>query len=236
MGLTGGGVPPRPGEISLAHHGVLFLDELPQFPRASMEALRQPLEDGTVTVSRAAGRASFPCQFMLAAAMNPCPCGYFGHPTRPCRCSPPKVAAYLSRISGPLLDRLDIQVEVPPVEYRQMSSQAPGEPSAAIRLRVEAARERQRRRYRGLGIPCNARLDPGHLREFCRLDDGAQALLQAAYDKMGLSGRSYDRLLRVARTIADLAGEDTIGPDAVAEAIQYRNLDRKYWQPDVSEL
>ena len=235
-GLTGGGAPPRPGEISLAHHGVLFLDELPQFSRAAMEALRQPLEEGTVTVSRAAGQASFPCQFMLAAAMNPCPCGYFGHPTRPCRCSPVKVAAYLSRISGPLLDRLDIHVEVPPVEYRQISDQAPGEPSAAIRLRVEEARERQRRRYQGLGVSCNARLDPGHLREFCRLDDAAQQLLQAAYDKMGLSGRSYDRLLRVARTIADLAGAEIIGPDAVAEAIQYRNLDRKYWQPDVSEL
>ena len=235
-GLSGGGAPPRPGEISLAHNGVLFLDELPEFPKAAMEVLRQPLEDGTITISRAAGQASFPSRFMLAAAMNPCPCGYFGHPTRPCRCSPVKVAAYLSRISGPLLDRLDIHVEVPPVEYKEMSGEAPGEPSAVIRKRVVAARELQRERYKGLGIGCNARLDPARLREFCVLTPEAQTLLGQAYDKLGLSGRSYDRLLRVSRTIADLAGEETIGAAAVAEAIQYRNLDRKYWQPDLRDL
>ena len=235
-GLSGGGAPPRPGEISLAHNGILFLDELPEFPKAAMEILRQPLEDGVITISRAAGQASFPCRFMLAAAMNPCPCGYFGHPTRPCRCSPVKVAAYLSRISGPLLDRLDIHVEVPPVEYKEMSGEAPGESSAVIRQRVEAARQLQRERYQGLGISCNARLDPARLREFCILTPEAKELLGKAYDKLGLSGRSYDRLLRVSRTIADLTGEELIGPDAVAEAVQYRNLDRKYWQPDLREL
>ena len=235
-GLSGGGAPPRPGEISLAHNGVLFLDELPEFPKGAMEALRQPLEDGSITISRVAGQASFPSRFILAAAMNPCPCGYFGHPTRPCRCSPVKVAAYLSRISGPLLDRLDIHVEVPPVEYKEMSGQAPGESSAVIRRRVEAARAIQRERYRELGVGCNARLDPAQLRRFCVLTPKAQELLGQAYDKLGLSGRSYDRLLRVSRTIADLAGEETIQAEAVAEAIQYRNLDRKYWQPDLREL
>ena len=235
-GLAGGGVPPRPGEISLAHNGVLFLDELPEFPKVAMEVLRQPLEDGGITISRSSGRSSFPCRFMLAAAMNPCPCGYFGHPSQPCRCTPTKKAVYLSRISGPLLDRLDIHVEVPPVEYRELTGEEAGETSAAIRQRVEAAREVQRQRYQGTGIPCNARLTPARLREFCVLSPDAQRLMETAFDKLGLSARSYDRLLRVSRTVADLAGEKVIGADAVAEAIQYRNLDRKYWQADVREL
>ena len=235
-GLVGGGAPPRPGEISLAHNGVLFLDELPEFPKAAMESLRQPLEDGTVTISRASARVRYPSSFMLVAAMNPCPCGYFGHPTRPCRCSPTKVAMYLGRISGPLLDRLDIHVEVPPVDYDALSSAAPGESSAQVRSRVIKARQLQQQRYKDAGIPCNARLTPALLRRFCSLTDDAAALLRAAYDKMGLSGRSYDRLLKVSRTIADLEGSETINSDHIAEAIQFRNLDRKYWQPDVSEM
>ena len=235
-GLAGGGAPPRPGEISLAHNGVLFLDELPEFPRIAMEVLRQPLEDGVITISRSAGRASFPCRFVLVAAMNPCPCGYFGHPTQPCRCSPSKRSVYLSKVSGPLLDRMDIHVEMPPVEYKELSATAPGEPSSLIRQRVEAARLLQRERYRELGIPCNGRLTPGALRRYCTLTPDAQRLLAMAYDRLGFSGRSYDRLLRISRTIADLAGEEQINSDAMAEAVQYRSLDRKYWQPELGTL
>ena len=230
VGLAGGGSPPGPGEISLAHNGVLFLDELPEFPRPSMEVLRQPLEDGVITISRSVGRASYPCQFILVAAMNPCPCGYFGHPTKECRCSPARRAVYLSRISGPLLDRLDIHVEMPPVEYRELSGESQEEASAAIRRRVEAVRALQQERYKGLGISCNARLDPAHLREYCRLTPEGDAFLEQAYSRLDLSPRSYDRLLRVARTIADLAGEELITADAVAEAVQYRSMDRKYWR------
>lgn len=235
-GLAGGGSNPRPGEISLAHNGVLFLDELPQFPRATMEALRQPLEDGVITISRAGGRATYPSSFMLVAAMNPCPCGYFGHPTHRCTCSPTKVALYLNRISGPLLDRLDLHVEVPPVEYDRMADAAPAESSAEIRKRVAAARERQQQRYAASDIPCNARLTPALLKQHCTLTEDANRLLKAAYDRMGLSGRSYDRLLRVARTIADLDAAESINSDHVAEAIQFRNLDRKYWQKDTRDL
>lgn len=236
VGLAGGGSPPGPGEISLAHNGVLFLDELPEFPRPSMEVLRQPMEDGTVTISRSMGRATYPCRFILVAAMNPCACGYFGHPTRPCRCSPARRAVYLSRVSGPLLDRLDIQVEMPPVEYRELSGDSGEETSAQIRQRVEAARALQQRRYEGLDIPCNAQLDPAHLREFCRLTPQGDRFLEQAYSRLDLSPRSFDRLLRVARTIADLAGEELISAEAVAEAVQYRNMDRKYWQPDLKDL
>lgn len=235
-GLTGGGSIPRPGEISLAHNGVLFMDELPQFTRPAMESLRQPLEDGVITISRAGGRATYPSSFMLIGAMNPCPCGYYGHPTRPCTCSLTKVSIYLNKISGPLLDRMDLQVEVPPVEYDRMADARPSESSAEIRKRVEAARLVQQRRYAGTGIPCNARLTPALLKKFCVLTPEADRLLAAAYERMGLSGRSYDRLLRVARTIADLAGSEMIGPDHVAEAIQFRNLDRKYWQVSAKEL
>lgn len=237
-GLAGGGSPPRPGELSLAHNGVLFLDELPEFSRGAMEALRQPLEDGVITISRAAGRADFPANIMLVAAMNPCPCGYFGHPTRECRCSPAKMALYLSRISGPLLDRLDIHVELPPISYEEMSDATPGESSAAIRERVEAARRRQVERYEAMGleISCNARLDAAGLRKYCELTQEAQWTLRMACDKLELSPRSYDRLIRVSRTIADLAGEDAISGDAMAEAVQYRNLDRKYWRPDLRGL
>ena len=236
VGLAGGGSPPGPGEISLAHNGVLFLDELPEFPRPSMEVLRQPLEDGVITISRSTGRASFPCRFILVAAMNPCACGYFGHPTRACRCSPTRRAVYLSRISGPLLDRLDIHVEMPPVEYRDLSGESGEETSAEVRKRVEAARALQQERYKGLSFSCNAHLDPAHLREYCRLTPEGDRFLEQAYSRLDLSPRSYDRLLRVARTIADLAGEELIGADAVAEAVQYRNMDRKFWQPDLKGL
>lgn len=235
-GLTGGGSTPRPGEISLAHNGVLFMDELPQFTRPAMESLRQPLEDGVITISRAGGRATYPSSFMLVGAMNPCPCGYFGHPTRACTCSQTKVSLYLNKISGPLLDRMDLQVEVPPVEYDRMADARPAESSAEVRRRVEAARQIQRRRYAGTGVSCNARLTPALLKKYCVLTPEADRLLAAAYERMGLSGRSYDRLLRVARTIADLAGSEQIGPDHVAEAIQFRNLDRKYWQVTAKEL
>lgn len=236
VGLTGGGSYPRPGEISLAHNGVLFLDELPQFDRPAMEALRQPLEDGVITISRAGGRATYPSSFMLIGAMNPCPCGYYGHPTRACTCSLTKVSLYLNRISGPLLDRMDLQVEVPPVEYERMADSRPSESSAEIKKRVEAARLVQQRRYAGTGVTCNARLTPALLKKYCVLTSEADRLLAAAYERMGLSGRSYDRLLRVARTIADLAGSEQIGADHVAEAIQFRNLDRKYWQVSSKEL
>ncbi len=235
-GLSGGGSTPRPGEISLAHNGVLFLDELPEFPKTAMEVLRQPLEDGKVTISRAGARLSYPSAFMLVAAMNPCPCGYFGHPTHHCRCSNTKVSLYLNKISGPMLDRLDLHVEVPPVEYGELAACTPAESSADIRKRVVAARTLQTARYAGTGVSCNARLTPALLRQFCTLTPAAEALLHAAYDKLGLSGRSYDRLLKVSRTIADLEGSTDIGPDHIAEAIQFRDLDRKYWQTDIKEL
>lgn len=235
-GLSGGGSCPRPGELSLAHNGVLFLDELPEFPRPAMESLRQPLEDGSVTISRVSGRITYPASVMLVAAMNPCPCGYFGHPTRKCRCSPTRVNQYLNRISGPLLDRLDIHVEVPPVRYDELAAQTPAESSAAVRARVEAARAVQLERYAGQGVYCNARLTGAMLHDCCRLTPDADALLRAAYDRMGLSGRSYDRLLKVSRTIADLSGAPLIDAEHIAEAIQYRNLDRKYWQKDPGDL
>lgn len=230
QGLAGGGVNPRPGEVSLAHNGVLFLDELPEFPRMAMECLRQPLEDSRVTISRVSASLSYPCSVMLVAAMNPCPCGYYGHPTRACTCSPQAVQRYLSKVSGPLLDRIDLHIEVPPVEYDQLSAKAKGESSDAIRQRVNAARERQRQRFAGSSVTSNARIPTSRLRELCPLTDGANALLRGAFERMGLSARAYDRLLKVARTIADLDGAEVIDTPHIAEAIQYRSLDRKYWQ------
>ena len=232
-GLAGGGSLPRPGEVSLAHHGVLFMDELPEFSRQAMEALRQPLEDGVVTISRVNASLSYPCSFMLVAAMNPCPCGYFGHPTRPCTCSPNIQRQYLARISGPLLDRVDLHVEVPPVEFAQLTAKKPGEASAAIRERVNAARKIQTARYAGCGILSNAHIPTGRLREFCPLTDGAMRVMQSAFEKMGLSARAYDRLLKVSRTIADMDGAERIDTAHVAEAVQYRSLDRKYWNTGV---
>lgn len=228
-GLSGGGHIPKPGEISLAHNGVLFLDELPEFNRDALEILRQPLEDGTVTISRVSGTLTYPCSIMLVCAMNPCPCGFYGHPTRKCTCPPGAVAKYLSRISGPLLDRLDLHVEVPPVNFSELSGPSTGEPSAKIKERVDRTRALQQERYKDCGFSCNARLTPALLKQFCVLSNGAEKLLRDAFEGMGLSARAYDRIVKVSRTIADLDGCETIGPEHVAEAVQYRSLDRKYW-------
>ena len=231
VSLVGGGVNPRPGEISLAHNGVLFLDELPEFPKTVTDSLRQPLEDGRVTITRAGGRVTYPCSFMLVAAMNPCRCGYFGDETHKCTCRPDEVRKYISRISGPLLDRIDIQIELPTISYEELASTAPGgETSAQVRERVVAARRvAQERMSAERKIFCNAQLDSATLRKYAKLDDGAYELLKKAYESLGLSARGYDRTVRVARTIADLAGSESIGVPHVAEAIQLRSLDRKYW-------
>lgn len=229
-GLSGGGTVVHPGEISLAHNGVLFLDELPEFRRDAMEVLRQPLEDGQVTISRVNGSVTYPCSVMLVAAMNPCPCGYFGHPTKPCICSPAAVERYLNKISGPLLDRLDLHVEVPPVEFDVLSSGQRSEESARIRERVNQARELQNRRFSGTSITCNARITPDILHDACQLSPAAQSLLKTAFDRLGLSARAFDRVLKVSRTIADLDNSQTIEPHHAAEAVQYRTLDRKYWR------
>ena len=226
-GLAGGGRFPRPGEVSLAHHGVLFLDELPEFSREVLEVLRQPLEDGVVTISRAAGSLTYPSRFMLAAAMNPCPCGFAGDPSRPCRCTPVQIQRYRSRISGPLLDRIDVQIEVPRLKHEELMGNATGEDSATVRARVMEARERQARRLAGRGIYCNAHMGARETREFCVLDEAGQNLLARATAQFGLSARAHHRLLKLARTIADLAGEERIGPQHLAEAIQYRILDRR---------
>ncbi len=232
-GLAGGGTIPKPGEISLAHQGVLFLDELPEFTRGSTEALRQPMEDGKVTLSRANGSVSYPCSVMFVAAMNPCPCGYFGHPNKPCSCSPGLVSKYLSRVSGPLLDRLDLHVEVPAVDFDDLSSGQKAESSAEVKARVNAARKIQNERFRGTGISCNARITPDRLHEVCCLEPAAQELLKKAFETLGLSARAYDRVLKVARTIADLDQKETIQSHHVAEAVQYRSLDRKYWMKEL---
>ena len=225
-GLAGGGTFPRPGEISLAHNGVLFLDELPEFRADVLEVLRQPLEDGQVTVSRVAGSVSFPSRFMLVCAMNPCKCGWYGHPSGRCHCSEAEVHRYHSRISGPLLDRIDLIVEVPALEYEELRRRSPAESSAEVRERVNAARERQRARFNDRAM-CNAHMQQAELRNFCALDAEGDALMKAAFDTMNLSARSYDRILRVARSIADLAGEESILPEHIAEAIQYRTFELK---------
>lgn len=229
VGMTGGGSFPKPGEISLAHNGVLFLDELPEFTRNTMEALRQPIEDGVVTISRVKSTLRYPCSFMLIAAMNPCPCGFYNHPTRKCTCSPSMISKYLNRVSGPILDRFDIHIEVPPVEYEDLSSAEPEESSAQIKKRVDKAREIQRLRFRDTDITCNARIDSSMFHKVCEISDDANKLLKKAFENMGLSARAYDRILKVARTIADLDGSTLIKADHVAEAVQYRSLDRKYW-------
>lgn len=226
-GLSGGGSVPKPGEISLAHNGVLFLDELPEFSREALEILRQPLEDGQVTVSRVAGSVTYPSRMMLVAAMNPCPCGFFGHPTQACRCGPGSIERYLQKVSGPLLDRIDLHVEVQPVEYDQLSSKQGGEESAAILQRVLAAR--QFMNGRGNDVP-NAALAGEQLRAACVMTDRASDMLKVAFERLGLSARGYDKVLRVSRTIADLDGAEVIDTPHVSEAVQYRNLDRKYWQ------
>ena len=230
VGLSGGGTVPKPGEISLAHNGVLFLDELPEFKRDAMEALRQPLEDGTVTVTRASGSVTYPSNIILIAAMNPCPCGFYGHPSKPCTCSHNAVHKYLNKISGPLLDRLDLHIEVPPVDYKALSDKTQGETSAQIRERVTKARQLQVERYKGTGITCNAQLTPSLLRKHCVMTEEASAYLNRSFDAMGLSARAYDRILKVARTIADLKGNNEIQKDDIGTALRFRSLDRKYWE------
>ena len=221
-GLVGGGNWPHPGEISLAHRGVLFLDELPEFGHRVLEVLRQPLEDKVVTISRAQGSVTFPANFMLVVAMNPCPCGYYGDPVRACTCSSAAVTRYRKRISGPLLDRFDIYLEVPRVEYEKLAADRVGEPSAQVRERVTAAREQQRERLAEWGLLTNADMGPAAVRRFCALDEAGQHLLRSAMQQLGLSARAYHRVLKVARTIADLAASETIRPEHLAEALQYR--------------
>ncbi len=228
-GLSGGGAVPRPGEVSLAHNGVLFLDELPEFSRHTLEVLRQPIEDGEVTISRVSGSLTYPCNVMLVGAMNPCECGYFGHSTRKCTCNPNGVSRYLAKISGPLLDRLDLHIEVLPVEYDELSSTIKEETSQEIKKRVDKARKIQLERYKDKNILSNSRLNSSLIKEHCYLDDNANKILKLAFERMGLSARAYDRIVKVARTIADLEGSEIIKSDHIAEAIQYRSLDRKYW-------
>ena len=230
VALAGGGRIPGPGEVSLAHNGVLFLDELPEFDKSALEILRQPLEDHQITISRSSGRITYPCDFQMIAAMNPCQCGYFGHPTRQCTCRAGAVAKYLGKISGPLLDRMDIHVEVPPVEYKELSDSRPSESSQRIKERVNKARRVQQERFAGTGIRCNARITPATLHEFCRMTDDASRVLQMAFDRLKMSGRAYDRIVKVSRTVADLDGEDVISSQHVMEAIRYRTLDREYWR------
>ena len=230
IGLLGGGTFPAPGEVSVAHNGVLFLDELPEFKRSTLEVMRQPVEDGKVTVSRAAGSITFPSEFMLVAAMNPCPCGYFGDLKRECRCSPVQVQRYRQRISGPLLDRIDLHIEVPAVEYRDVASERIEESSSAIRERTSRARERQQARFSANGkTNCNARMTPKQLKQYCRLTNESNDLIRIAMTDLNLSARAYDRILKVSRTIADLDSVDAIMPEHVSEAIQYRTLDRTLW-------
>jgi magnesium chelatase family protein len=243
-GLIGGGAVPRPGEVSLAHNGLLFLDELPEFPRNVLEVLRQPLEDGHVTISRAAMSLSFPAQFMLAAAMNPCPCGYFNDKSRDCTCTPPMIQRYVSKVSGPLLDRIDIHIEVPAVQYKELRSTTPAEGSAEIRNRVLAARSRQYLRFQegeasartrptgrsaSRAVYANAQMSTQQIRTHCELSSDAERILERAMQQQGLSARAHDRILKVARTIADLEAADSIAVKHIAEAIQYRTLDRTFW-------
>jgi magnesium chelatase family protein len=233
-GLVGGGTLPRPGEVSLAHHGVLFLDELPEFRRDTLEVLRQPMEDGVVTIARATRTLTFPSRFTLAAALNPCPCGYFNDGRRECLCSPMQISRYLAKISGPLLDRIDLQIEVPALSPEEIASTAPAEASAAIRERVEAARAIQRERFRKSHIQCNGEMTTRVMRRVCELDPPSRRLLEQAMSRLSLSARAYDRVLKVARTIADLGASERIASSHVAEAIHYRALDKAYFRPQHS--
>ena len=232
VSLVGGGINPMPGEVSLAHNGVLFLDELPEFPKQVTDALRQPIEDRRVTITRANGRVTYPCSFMLVGAMNPCRCGYFGHPTKPCTCSQADVKRYISKISGPMLDRIDIQIELPSLSYDEISANStPSESSQTVRQRVIKARKfaLDRMGEENTGVWSNAQLDSAGIRKYCVMDDAASMILKSAYEKMGMSARGYDRIMRVARTIADMDASEVIRANHIAEAIQYRSLDKKYW-------
>lgn len=230
VGMAGGGNIPKPGEISLAHNGVLFLDELPEFSRSSMEVLRQPVEDGYITISRVNGTLTYPASIMLVAAMNPCPCGYFGHPNKECTCSPNSVSRYLSKISGPLLDRIDLHIDTMPVEFNSLVSNKKSESSACVKERVDYARKLQVNRFRNFkNINCNSRIPPGLIQDICKMTPESIDLLKNVFDKLSLSARAYDKILKVARTIADLSDQEIIQLDHIAEAIRYRSLDRKYW-------
>jgi len=227
---VGGGTVPRPGEVSLAHHGLLFLDELPEFRRDILEMLRQPLEDGSVVIARVAGSITYPARVMFVGAANPCPCGHLGDTARACTCNPYNISKYRQRLSGPLLDRIDIQIEVPRLKQEEMVSKGgTGPTSVEIRARVQAARDIQAKRFAGLGLFTNAQMASKHLRAFCAVDDATQSLLRAAIQQLGLSARAYDRVLKLGRTIADLESVEQITPAHVAEALQYRSLDRKLW-------
>ena len=229
-GLSGGGTIPKPGEISLAHNGVLFLDELPEFSRAAMEVLRQPIEDGKITISRATASLTYPCSAMIVCAMNPCPCGYYGDPKRDCTCPEGAAKRYLSKISGPMLDRIDIHIEVPPIDFEKLSSKVPSECSADIKKRVNAARKIQQVRLKGTGISCNAKMDSALTKEFCQPTPQAMIMLERVFEKLNFSARAYDKILRVARTIADLENSPNIEASHIAQAVQFRSLDRKIWR------
>ena len=229
VALTGGGAVPKPGEISLAHRGVLFLDEFPEFRKDAMEAMRQPIEDGEFTVSRVAGTCVFPSSVMLVASMNPCKCGYYGDETRECTCTPSQIQSYLGKVSGPMLDRFDLHIEVPSVKYDEISASAVGESSESIRARVDKARKIQLQRYKGSGIYCNAQLTSALMEEHCKIKEEGKMVLQAAFESLGLSARAHNRILKVARTIADLDGCEFIETNHIAEAIGYRSLDKKFW-------
>lgn len=228
--LIGGGKIPKPGEISLSHYGVLFLDELPEFDKSTLEVLRGPIEDGIVTISRVNATLTYPCQFMFVASMNPCPCGFYGSTEKECTCSAKSIERYMGKISGPLLDRIDIQIEVTPVKYENLESNKPVEKSIEIKKRVNMARKIQQERYKNYHIYSNAELTPKLVEKYCELDKNGKEILQLAFEKLGLSARAYGRILKVARTIADLEKSDNIKSKHVAEAIQYRSLDRKYWK------
>ncbi len=229
VALTGGGTIPKPGEISLAHRGVLFLDEFPEFRKDAIESMRQPIEDGSFTVSRIAGSCVFPSSVMLIASMNPCKCGYYGDASRECTCTPGQIQTYLDKVSGPMLDRFDLHIEVATIKYDELSNKKPSESSKSIRERVDTARKVQLKRYEGTSIYCNAQLTPSLVEKYCKLSEESQGILRAAFETLGLSARAHNRILKVARTIADLDGSNDIQTSHIAEAIQYRSLDKKFW-------
>ena len=229
VSLVGGGRIPKPGEISLAHFGVLFLDELPEFNKNTLEVMRGPLEDGVITISRVNATLTYPCDFMFVASMNPCPCGYYGSKDKECTCTPQMISKYMGKISGPLLDRIDIQIEVTPVKYKKLDSTEKVETSKEIKKRVNKARKIQQDRYTKEKIYANSGLTPKLIEKYCKLDESGRKILQAAFEKLGLSARAYGRILKVARTIADLEESENIEQRHIAEAIQYRSLDKKYW-------